>query len=143
MAPCSVGAPCAFTGAVPKITAMTPSVKAIPAEPVSSSGLRPIRSMSKIATTVVTEAAIAVAGWCFVGRRHRLPWVRLSWRVVLAGLVMGLVIFPLAGRSIAADEVHFIAEAAVVEVGARVLAVLHFDLQRHHRAERAAPGERR
>src|SRR5207237_6613797 len=52
------------------------------------------------ATTVVTEAAIAVAGWCFVARRHRLPWLRLSWRVVLAGLVMGVVIFPLARRSI-------------------------------------------
>jgi O-antigen/teichoic acid export membrane protein len=52
------------------------------------------------ATTVVTEAAIAVAGWCFVARRHRLPWLRLSWRVGLAGLVMGVVIFPLAGRSI-------------------------------------------
>jgi O-antigen/teichoic acid export membrane protein len=52
------------------------------------------------ATTVVTEAAIAVAGWCFVARRHRLPWVRLSWRVGLAGLVMGAVLYPLARRSI-------------------------------------------
>jgi O-antigen/teichoic acid export membrane protein len=52
------------------------------------------------ATTVVTEAAIAVVGWFFVGRRHRLPWVRLSWRVVLAGLVMGAVLYPLARRSI-------------------------------------------
>jgi O-antigen/teichoic acid export membrane protein len=53
------------------------------------------------ATTVVTEAAIAVAGWFFVARRHRLPWVRLSWRVGLAGLLMGVAIFPLARRSIA------------------------------------------
>jgi O-antigen/teichoic acid export membrane protein len=51
-------------------------------------------------TTVVTEAVIAVAGWFFVARRHRLPWVRLSWRVALAGLVMGAVLFPLARRSI-------------------------------------------
>jgi O-antigen/teichoic acid export membrane protein len=52
------------------------------------------------ATTVVTEAAISVAGWFFVARRHRLPWVRLSWRVVLAGLLTGAVLFPLAQRSL-------------------------------------------
>jgi O-antigen/teichoic acid export membrane protein len=52
------------------------------------------------ATTVVTEAAFSVAGWYFVGRRYRLPWLRLSWRVVLAGLAMGAVLVPLAGRSI-------------------------------------------
>jgi O-antigen/teichoic acid export membrane protein len=51
-------------------------------------------------TTVVTEAVIAVAGWFFVARRHRLRWVRLSWRVVLAGLIMGAALFPLARRSI-------------------------------------------
>jgi O-antigen/teichoic acid export membrane protein len=53
------------------------------------------------ATTVVTEAAFSVAGWYFVGRRYRLPWLRLSWRVVLAGLAMGAALVPLAGRSIA------------------------------------------
>ena len=52
------------------------------------------------ATTVVTEAAFSVAGWWFVGRRYHLPWLRLSWRVVLAGLAMGAVLVPLAGRSI-------------------------------------------
>jgi O-antigen/teichoic acid export membrane protein len=53
------------------------------------------------ATTVVTEAAFSVAGCWLVGRRYSLPWLRLSWRVVLAGLVMGAVLVPLAGRSIA------------------------------------------
>jgi O-antigen/teichoic acid export membrane protein len=53
------------------------------------------------ATTVVTEAAFSVAGCWLVGRRYRLPWLKLSWRVVLAGLVMGAVLVPLAGRSIA------------------------------------------
>ena len=52
------------------------------------------------AITVVTEAVIAVAGWFFVARRHRLPWVRLSWRVVVAGLVTGVVLLPLAQRSL-------------------------------------------
>ena len=47
-------------------------------------------------TTVVTEAAFSVAGWLFVGRAVRLPWLRLSWRVLLAGVLMGLVLLPLA-----------------------------------------------
>lgn len=52
------------------------------------------------ATTVVTEAAFSVAGWWFVRRRYELPWLRLSWRVVLAGLAMGAVLVPLSARSI-------------------------------------------
>jgi O-antigen/teichoic acid export membrane protein len=52
------------------------------------------------ATTVVTEAAFSVAGWWLVGRRYKLPWVRLSWRVAIAGLLMGAALVPLAGRSI-------------------------------------------
>ena len=52
------------------------------------------------ATTVITEAAFSVAGWWFVARRHPLPWLRLSWRILLAGLLMGVVLYFLAGRSI-------------------------------------------
>jgi O-antigen/teichoic acid export membrane protein len=55
------------------------------------------------ATTVVTEAALCVFGWWFVQRHHpelRLPWLRLSWRVLLAGAIMGAVLYVLAGRSI-------------------------------------------
>ena len=52
------------------------------------------------ATTVVTEAAFSVAGWWFVARVHRLRWLRVSWRVLLAGLAMGAVLWPLAGHSI-------------------------------------------
>jgi O-antigen/teichoic acid export membrane protein len=53
------------------------------------------------AVTVVTELTFSVAGWWFVARqRYRLPWLRLSWRVVVAGAVMGAVLVPLAGRSI-------------------------------------------
>ena len=50
--PLSCGTP--FTcGAVPKMTAMVASVSVIPAEPMSSRGLRPILSISMIAITVV------------------------------------------------------------------------------------------
>src|SRR3954470_4511456 len=52
-APCSTGWPLAPVAAVPKIAAITPSVTVIPAEPTSSSGLRPTLSISAIATSVV------------------------------------------------------------------------------------------
>lgn len=55
------------------------------------------------ATTVVTEAALCVFGWWFVQRGHpelRLPWLHLSWRVLLSGLIMGAALYLLAGRSI-------------------------------------------
>ena len=53
--------------------------------------------------TVVVEAALCAAGWWFVqlGRPElRLGVVRLSWRIALAGLIMGVVLFPLRGLSI-------------------------------------------
>lgn len=52
------------------------------------------------ATTVVTEASISVAGYLFVARRYRLRWVRLLWRGILAGLVMGVALYPLRNHSI-------------------------------------------
>ena len=55
-------------------------------------------------TTVVTEAALCGFGWWFVQRNHpelRLDAVGLSWRVLLAGAVMGVVLYPLARYSIA------------------------------------------
>ena len=47
------------------------------------------------ATTVLTEAVLSVAGWWLVGRA-RLPWLRVSWRVLLSGALLGLVLLPLA-----------------------------------------------
>jgi O-antigen/teichoic acid export membrane protein len=52
------------------------------------------------AVTVVTEAAFSVAGWIFVARVERLRWLRVSWRILAAGLLMGVVLYPVAGRSI-------------------------------------------
>lgn len=52
------------------------------------------------AVTVMTEGALCVLGWWFVqsaGPQLRLPWLRISWRVVVAGLVMAAVLYPLAG----------------------------------------------
>ncbi|HEX6547109.1 MAG TPA: flippase [Candidatus Dormibacteraeota bacterium] len=52
------------------------------------------------ATTVVTEAAFSALACWFVARRFPLPWLRLSWRTLLAGGLMGAALLPLAGRSI-------------------------------------------
>jgi len=49
-------------------------------------------------TTVVTEATLSIAGFLLVGR-SRLPWVRIAWRPLLAGLVLGTALLPMAGRS--------------------------------------------
>jgi O-antigen/teichoic acid export membrane protein len=51
------------------------------------------------ATTVVTEASLCVFGWWFVQRHRpelRLPVVGVSWRILLAGAVMGVALYPLA-----------------------------------------------
>lgn len=52
------------------------------------------------AVTVVTEAAFSAAGWLFVSRVERLPWLRVSWRTLAAGLLMGAAVFPLSRRAI-------------------------------------------
>jgi O-antigen/teichoic acid export membrane protein len=55
------------------------------------------------AMTVITEAALCAFGWWFVQLKRpelRLPVVRLGWRISIAGLVMGVVLYPLARFSI-------------------------------------------
>ncbi len=59
--------------------------------------------LASSATTVVTEAALCVFGWWFIQRNRpelRLPVVGLSWRILLAGAVMGVVLYPLSRYSI-------------------------------------------
>ena len=53
--------------------------------------------------TVVTEAALCAFGWWFVQLNRpelRLPVLRLTWRIVLAGVIMGAVLFPMRSLSI-------------------------------------------
>jgi O-antigen/teichoic acid export membrane protein len=46
--------------------------------------------------TVLTEIVLGVVAWTLTVRHiGRVPAFSLSWRVVLAGLVMGVAIFPL------------------------------------------------
>jgi O-antigen/teichoic acid export membrane protein len=54
-------------------------------------------------TTVITEAALCALGWWFVQRQRpdlRLSVPAVAWRIVLAGLLMGAVLYPLRGLSI-------------------------------------------
>lgn len=53
--------------------------------------------------TVVTEAALCAFGWWFVQLKRpelRLPVLRLGWRILLAGAVMGVVLLPIRTYSI-------------------------------------------
>ena len=54
-------------------------------------------------TTVITEAVLCTCGWWFVQRQRpdlRLDVPVVAWRVALAGLIMGAVLFPLGSFSI-------------------------------------------
>jgi hypothetical protein len=51
----------------------------------------------------VTEASLCVFGWWFIQRNRpelRLPVINLSWRILLAGLAMGVALYPLRRYSI-------------------------------------------
>ena len=53
--------------------------------------------------TVLTEAALCAFGWWFVQMRKpelRLPVIKLSWRILVAGLVMGIALYPVRHFSI-------------------------------------------
>jgi O-antigen/teichoic acid export membrane protein len=48
--------------------------------------------------TVLTEVALTAFGWLLTARHlTRVPLLALSWRGLLAGLVMGVALFPLQG----------------------------------------------
>lgn len=47
------------------------------------------------AATVLTEVALCAFGWLLTARHlTRVPLLALSWRVIIAGLVMGVVLYP-------------------------------------------------
>jgi O-antigen/teichoic acid export membrane protein len=46
--------------------------------------------------TLITEVVLGVAGWVLTARYvGSVPVLKLSWRIVLAGLIMGVAVFPL------------------------------------------------
>jgi O-antigen/teichoic acid export membrane protein len=71
--------------------------------------------------TVLTELVLGAAGWVLTARHiGRIPVLRLSWRPLLAGAVMGAVLFPL--RNLDGVQVVIpIAVGAAVYAGAALL----------------------
>jgi len=48
--------------------------------------------------TVATEVALGIVAWILTARHvGRVPVLALSWRVIVAGLIMGAAIYPLSG----------------------------------------------
>ena len=56
--------------------------------------------LAAAATTVVTEAAFSAVAWWLIRPSWRLAWFRVSWRPLLAGAAMGLVLLPFRERSV-------------------------------------------
>lgn len=55
------------------------------------------------ATTVITEAALCTLGWWLVQRKRpdlRLPVIELSWRIIAAGVLMGIALYPIRRYSL-------------------------------------------
>jgi O-antigen/teichoic acid export membrane protein len=52
------------------------------------------------ADTVVTEAAFSVVAFWFLRRTRPLPWLRLSWRILLAGIPLAAVAYELSDHSL-------------------------------------------
>jgi O-antigen/teichoic acid export membrane protein len=72
--------------------------------------------------TVLTEVTLGLAGWLLTARYvGRVPVISLSWRVVLAGLVMGIAIYPLSGLEGFMVIVPIVAGAAVYVVAVLLL----------------------
>ena len=70
--------------------------------------------------TVATELVLGIAGWILTARYvGRVPVLTLSWRVLLAGLVMAAAIFPL--RDLHGAEVLIPIFAGAVVYGVAVL----------------------
>ena len=66
--------------------------------------------------TVITEIVLGVAGWVLTARYiGKVPVVRIGWRIVLAGLIMGAAISPLRNA-------HGVEMAIPIALGAAVYA---------------------
>jgi O-antigen/teichoic acid export membrane protein len=71
--------------------------------------------------TVMTEIVLGVAGWTLAARYiGRVPVVRLSWRIVAAGLIMGAAVFPLRDLGGVAIAIPIVVGVAIY-VGAVLL----------------------
>ncbi|HSS60971.1 MAG TPA: flippase [Candidatus Limnocylindrales bacterium] len=78
--------------------------------------------------TVATEIALGIVGWILTARYvGRVAVVRLSWRVILAGLVMAAAIFPLRDLQGFQVAIPVIAGVIVYAVAVLILRALDGD----------------
>lgn len=78
--------------------------------------------------TVLTELVLGVAGWVLTGRHiGRIPVLRLSWRPLLAGAVMGAVLFPLRNLDGVQIVIPIVVGAAVYAGAALLLRAVTAD----------------
>jgi O-antigen/teichoic acid export membrane protein len=82
-------------------------------------------------STVLTEVALFCFGWALTARYLApVPIWRLSWRILLAGLVMGAVLYPF-------QQVHGLITVAIVVLGAAVYGAALFAFRGLDREELA------
>jgi O-antigen/teichoic acid export membrane protein len=78
--------------------------------------------------TVMTEIVLGFVAWMLTARHiGRVPVVRLSWRVVLAGLIMGVAVFPLRDMGGLAIAIPIVVGVVVYAVGVLLLRALTKD----------------
>jgi O-antigen/teichoic acid export membrane protein len=83
-------------------------------------------AMGAACATVLTEVALGVFGWILTARHlSRLPLLRMSWKPVLAGLVMGAALYPFWGSTGAMLVVSVVGGALVYSLV--LLALRPFD----------------
>ncbi len=78
--------------------------------------------------TVATEIVLAIAGWTLTARHiGRVPLFRLTWRLALAGLVMGVVVFPMRDFGGAAIAIPIVVGVGVYAAAALMLRAVTAD----------------
>jgi O-antigen/teichoic acid export membrane protein len=78
--------------------------------------------------TVATEIVLGVAGWALTARHvGRVPVLRLSWRPVLAGLLMGAAVYPFRDMGGVAIAVPVIVGVVVYTAAVLILRALTLD----------------
>jgi O-antigen/teichoic acid export membrane protein len=78
--------------------------------------------------TVLTEVVLGVAGWILTARHiGRIPVLQISWRPMVAGLVMGAALFPLRNLDGVQILIPILVGAAVYTGGALLLRAVTAD----------------
>jgi O-antigen/teichoic acid export membrane protein len=78
--------------------------------------------------TVLTELVLGVAGWILTSRHiGRIPVLQMSWRPLLAGIVMGAVLFPLRNLDGVQVVIPIVVGAAVYAGAALLLRAVTAD----------------